>query len=204
MARGLRLTNPGVAWLALTALLGAGALVGWWVPAVLWDWQPALAFSEPWRAVTAAFVHWSPDHLFTNLGAAAVVGAFGYTGRMPARAALAWALAWPPTHWGLLLQPALAHYGGLSGVLHTGVAVALVFLLSTGPGPRRTIAAMVTAGLIVKLVIEQPWGPPLRQSEGWDIALAPLAHATGSLAGAVLALLVLLVTRRAGPRQSAA
>jgi len=189
VAGRLRL-NGRQAWLAFSALLAAGSLPGWFVPAPLWDWQPALAFGEPWRLLTAAWVHWSPLHLGGNLVATALVAVFGVTARVPPRATLAWALAWPLTHIGLLLQPALLHYGGLSGVLHAGVAVVLVHLLRDTTGRPRLIGAMVTVGVLVKLVLEAPWGPPLRQMPGWDIAIAPLVHATGTLAGALVALLL--------------
>lgn len=191
--------NARSAWLALSGLLAAGALAGWSVPATAWDWQPGRAATEPWRAATAAFVHWSELHLAANLLATAVVAAFGVVARVPVRAAAAWALAWPLTHVLLLLQPALLHYGGLSGVLHAGVAVVLVELLCSGPGPRRTIAAMVSAGVAVKLVVEAPWGEPLRRDAGWDIALAPAAHAAGIAAGVACA----IVLRALLPRQSA-
>ena len=46
-------------------------------------------------------------------------------------AALAWALAWPLTHLALLAEPALLRYGGLSGVLRAGAAVAAVALGAT-------------------------------------------------------------------------
>ncbi len=166
----------------------AGSVTAWFMQAALWDWQPGLAFSQPWRALTAAFVHWSPLHLGANLGATAVVAAFGYASRMPWPAAAAWAMAWPLTHAALWVEPALLHFGGLSGVLHAGVAVAVVDGLRNEQGARRGIAALVLAGLAVKLLLEAPWGPPLRQVSGWDIAVAPLAHATGALAGALLAL----------------
>jgi hypothetical protein len=37
--------------------------------------------------------------------------------------------------------------------------------------------------LLVKVVSESPWGAPLRQVPGWDIAVAPFAHASGLVAG---------------------
>jgi hypothetical protein len=49
---------------------------------------------------------------------------------------------------------------------------------------------LIGLGLIAKLVLEQPFGPALRSVAGWDIAIAPLAHATGALAGSLCALLV--------------
>jgi rhomboid family GlyGly-CTERM serine protease len=184
------LRGPGRAWPALAGTLAAASVLAWWMPAVLLDWQPALAAGEPWRAWTAAAVHWSPLHLGANLLGTALVAALGVVARLPARAALSWLLAWPLTHLALLLQPDLLHYGGLSGVLHAGVAVAATWLLLGATGARRGLAAALLAGLLLKIMLEAPWGPPLRQAAGWDIALAPLAHATGAAAGVVCALLL--------------
>jgi rhomboid family GlyGly-CTERM serine protease len=194
-------TAPGQAWLALAALLAAGSVLAWWAPAWVLDWQPRLAWSEPWRAFTAACVHWSPLHLGANLGATAAVAAFGWAAKLPPRAALAWGVAWPLTHVGLLLRPELAHYGGLSGMLHGGVAVVVLWLLVLERGRRRAIGALVAVGLVAKLWLEQPWGPALRQAADWDIALAPLSHATGAVAGLLcggLALVLGGATRRPG------
>lgn len=179
--------RSSVSWLTLAAVLGVGALVGWWLPAPWLDWQPARAFSQPWRWWTAAFVHWSALHLVANLGALAVIAALGMVARLPSRIAWAWLAAWPLTHGALLLQPTLAHYGGLSGVLHAGVAVAAVGLVLRGQGTARAIGAAIAAGLLAKVLLEAPWAGPLIQPHGWDIAVAPLAHATGALAGWVCA-----------------
>jgi hypothetical protein len=86
------------------------------------------------------------------------------------------------------LRPDLLHYGGLSGVLHAGVAVAAVALVLAGPGRRRAIAIALLLGLVLKLVFEAPWGPSLRHPDDWDIAVAPLAHSTGAICGGLLAL----------------
>ena len=196
MAGGLRLAEPGVAWAALAATLAAASLAAWWLPAALLDWQPTLATSEPWRWWTAAFVHWSPRHLGANLLGAGLVAALGWAARVPRSAALAWAIAWPLSHGALLVQPALAHYGGLSGVLHAGVAVAALHLLRTERGQRRLIGGAVLAGLALKLLLEAPWGPPLRYTDEWDIAVAPLAHATGVIAGVLAWLLLALFQPR--------
>ena len=202
MARGLRLTRtpasgawvlrPGLPWQALCALAGAGALLAWlagW--GVAWRWQPELAITQPWRALTAGWVHLSGLHLAANLAGTALVAALGQAAGCGRRAALAWALAWPLTHLALLAQPSLAFYGGLSGVLHAAVAVAAWQLLRTGRGaPRahRAIGAALLAGLLVKVLLESPWAGPLRQVPGWDIPIAPLAHAAGALAGWLCAL----------------
>jgi rhomboid family GlyGly-CTERM serine protease len=183
-------------WLALCAALGLGALLGWLAPALLLDWQPELAAGEPWRWWTAAFVHWSPGHLGSNLVGLLLVAALGHVAALPRRAAAAWLLAWPITHLGLLMQPALAHYGGLSGVLHAGAAVAGCWLLATARGRPRLLGAVLLTGLAIKILLEEPWGPPLVQRAGWEIALAPAAHATGALAGVACAALLLGMPRR--------
>jgi rhomboid family GlyGly-CTERM serine protease len=204
VARGLRLNDPGVAWAVVVGVLAGPALLAWWLPAAALDWQPARAFDQPWRWWTAAWVHWSVQHLLANLAAAGVVAGFGVAGRLPAGAALAWAAAWPLTHGLLLLQPALAHYGGLSGVLHAGVAVAVVHMVARGDRRQRWVGACVGAGLLVKLALEAPWGEPLRRSAEWDIAVAPIGHATGALAGLACVLLMLALRgRRGAPRPAA-
>jgi hypothetical protein len=45
--------------------------------------------------------------------------------------------------------------------------------------------------MLVKLASEEPWGPPLRLGTGFDIATAPIAHATGAAAGLLCAALCL-------------
>ena len=197
------MTRPGVAWVGVAALLGACAVLGWPLPRASLDWQPALAFSQPWRAFSAVGVHYSPIHLLGNLAGAALAGLFGVVARVPTRLAWAWLAAWPLTQLGLLARPELAHYGGLSGVLHAGVAAVVASLLVTGRRAQRWIGAAVLLGLGAKLLSEAPWGAALRHPAGWDIAVAPLAHATGTLAGALCAAFALLWRRdRSDPLES--
>lgn len=194
MAGGLRLTAwlrtlpAWVHWAGLCAAAALGALAAPAIDPARLNWQPALAAAEPWRAVTAAWVHLSPLHLAANLAGTAVVAALGLAAGCRRRAAVAWALAWPLTQLGLLAQPALAAYAGLSGVLHAAVAVAAWQLLRGGAGQRRAIGAALATGLLAKLLLEAPWQGPLRQVPGWDIAIAPAAHASGALAGWLCAL----------------
>lgn len=171
--------------LGLAAVLAHGA-----VPTSI-DWQPDRAAAEPWRALTAVAVHYSRLHLAANLAGTLLVGALGWAVPVSWRATVAWAAAWPLTQLGLLAQPALTHYGGLSGVLHAGVAVVGVELLAYERGPRRVIGAALLAGLAVKVTLEAPWQGPLRHPPGWDIAVAPFAHLTGFVAGIGCALLLL-------------
>jgi rhomboid family GlyGly-CTERM serine protease len=188
------------AWVGLAALLAAGACLSSAAATGSIDWQPALAWREPWRAWTAAFLHFSALHLGANLAGVALVAAFGFVARVPRAGVVAWAVAWPLTQLGLLARPDLLHYGGLSGVLHAGVAIGAVFLIVEGRGRRRLVGVATAALLAAKVVGESPWGEALRHPPGWDMALAPAAHASGLLAGLATAAAAALVRR--GSRRS--
>jgi rhomboid family GlyGly-CTERM serine protease len=177
------LAKTSRAWIALSATLALAALAGWFVPREWLDWQPRLAATQPWRLWTAAWVHWSAMHLLANLAGCAVVATFGAAARMQRHSVYAWLAAWPLTHAALAAQPRLLHYGGLSGVLHAGVAVVAWQLVAHDRGPRRAIGGAVLAGLALKLALEQPWLGPTRLVAGWDMAIAPLAHLSGTLSG---------------------
>jgi rhomboid family GlyGly-CTERM serine protease len=192
-------TRGSLAWTGVAALLGLAAVLGWPVAHASLDWQPRLAITEPWRAWTAVAVHYSALHLGANLAGALLVGALGVVAAVPSRIAGAWLAAWPLTQLGLLARPELAHYGGLSGVLHSGVAVVAVYLLAAGPRARRIIGAALLAGLCLKVLSEAPWGPALTHPPGWDIAVAPLGHAAGALAGLLCALIAVTLPRARPP-----
>ncbi len=176
-----------IAWGSVAAALAIAATLGRFVPAGAIDWQPALAGQQPWRAWSAAGVHYSRLHLVANAAGLVGVALLGTVGRLPPRSALAWGLAWPLTHVGLLLQPELTHAGGLSGVLHAGVAAAALHLVGARAGRERLIGAALLAGLFTKVLAEAPWGVPLRYPAGWDIAVAPAIHASGLASGIVCA-----------------
>jgi rhomboid family GlyGly-CTERM serine protease len=185
--------SGSAAWCAVGALLllpslffGTDAAAG----AAL-AWRPALWMDEPWRLWSAAWIHLSTLHLIANLAGGVLVVALGAAARVDARSALAWTLAWPLTHLGLLLMPELQRYGGLSGVLHGGVAVVAVALLRRANRAERRVGFAIAAVLAFKLLSEAPWRGPLAYPAGWDIPVAPLAHGTGALAGAVLAWVLL-------------
>lgn len=173
------------------AALGIGAVLSRWFDATLLDWQPQRAWAQPWRWWTAALVHFTPMHLGLNLLATALVAAYGWAARVPSAVALAWIGSWPFTHLALLARPELAHYGGLSGILHAGAAATTLWLIVRGDGAQRVVGWLMLIGQGAKLLLEQPWGATLHAPGEVDVAVAPLAHASGSLAGALLTLLVL-------------
>jgi rhomboid family GlyGly-CTERM serine protease len=207
VARGISLTRAhdpngrierGDGWAfcfaALLVALIAVALRG--TAALALDWEPAEAASQPWRWWTAAFVHLSDLHLIANLAGTALVGALGFVARVPARTAVAWLMvAWPLTQLGLLFVHGLDHYGGLSGVLHAGVALVAVHVVFEGWRAQRLVGIAVLAGLAVKVVMEAPWAGPLQYRSGWDIAIAPAAHASGLIAGVATGLLLQWATQ---------
>lgn len=219
--------RPGVAWLAVAALLAGGALIVGALSYVialdaalgatpaaagglarrldgLLDWQPALAASEPWRWWTAAWVHGSRAHLLQNLAGLLLLAWLGVVARVPAPLALAWLLAWPLTQGGWLLGPALAHFFGLSGVLHAGVAIVGLHLLRSPRTGERLGGLLLLAGLAAKLLHEQPFGPLLRAAPDLGIAVAPWSHFSGSVAGLLAAAPVGWVVRMTSKRPARA
>ena len=168
-----------------------GSVLVWGADRSQLDWQPQRAWPEAWRWWSAALVHFTPMHLGLNLLATALVAAYGWAARVPSVVALAWVASWPFTHLALLAKPELVHYGGLSGILHAGVAATSLWLVMRGDGAQRTIGWLMLVGQVVKLLVEEPWGVAIQAPSELDVAVAPLAHASGSIAGALLTLLAL-------------
>lgn len=168
----------------LCAALAALSLLAWPLPREALDWQPALFSAQPWRALTAAWVHWTPIHLGANLAGCAVLALLGWRAGLGRREALAALIALPLTQFGLLLRPELQHYAGLSGVLHALAAIAALTLF-TRRSRDHFIGAALVVGLAVKLWLEQPLGPVLRDTPGFDFPVAPFAHLSGAIAGAL-------------------
>lgn len=183
-------------WLGACAVLALSSLLAWGGDRTLLEWQPARAWSEPWRWCSAAAVHYSAMHLLLNLLATALVAAYGWAARVGVVVSLAWIGSWPLTHLALLAQPQLLHYGGLSGLLHGGAAAVTLWLIVRGNGGERAVGWLMLIGQGVKLLLEQPWGAALHPPQELDVAVAPLAHASGSLAGALLTWLALRLTAR--------
>jgi rhomboid family GlyGly-CTERM serine protease len=188
---GAALRRPGAAWLAVALSLLIGSVL-----CLLLDagggleWRPSLLLQQPWRWWSAAFVHYSTLHWVGNFTGLALTAAFGWVSRVPLRAAVAWFIAWPLTHLAFLwMAPGLLHYGGLSGVVHAGVAIVIIHMLITGTRGQRAVVATVGVGLLIKIATETPWRAPVQHLEGWDIGIAPIAHVTGALAGALCVLL---------------
>ncbi|MFH7041993.1 rhombosortase [Paucibacter sp. JuS9] len=172
-----------IAWPLLAALMGLAALALF-----------PLSLAPPVASPLATLVHLNERHLLANLAGCAVLAWLGWRAQMDRSNAFAWLLAWPLGQVALLAGPAMSSFGGLSGWLHAGCAIVVVELLQRR-GRERLIGAALLAGLLAKLLLEQPWGalPPV--DPAWGFAPAPFAHLAGSVTGAALA----LVTRYCRP-----
>ena len=204
----LKLAPWPAAFLALAALsallYGHDALrhpAAAWAPGL--EWRADHLGREPWRLLTAALVHHDLRHLGANVAGCAAVALFGWAGRLPWRATLAVALAWPLTHAALLWAPGLARYGGLSGLLHAAVAVAALHLLLHERGRARLIGALVWGGLVAKVLAEAPWQGAVQTQPGWDFPIAVGAHAAGLVCGTVVMMGLAGLAGRAKARQRA-
>lgn len=173
-----------LALLALSLAMTVAWLSG--IDASRWNWQAGLWRSEPWRLWTCTLVAGSALHLIGNVAGALLLATLGWQARLGARALLALALAWPLGHALLALRPDLPAYFGASGLLHGAAALVGLGLLR-GEARERRVGALFLAGLAIKLLAEQPWGPALRLDPLWGgMATVPLAHALGSLAALAL------------------
>ena len=162
------------------------------------DWQPEVWRAQPWRLWTAAWVHWSGMHVLFNLMGCAALLAWGHAADVKLRHTLAWLLAWPLVQLALAATTSVPHYGGLSGVLHAGVAIGCWALVRQTDTPRRWVGAWVLLGLCLKVALEQPlvrhvlgWGDdpvPLIGAPGWYVESG--AHLAGLVAGLACAALV--------------
>lgn len=175
----------------------------------LWDWldwQPVLWQDQIWRLWSAALVHWSGAHLALNVVGCAGLLVWGKAAGLGLRQGVAWLGAWPLTQLLLWTAPGLPHYGGLSGVLHAGVAIGAWTLVRAPLRARRWVGAWVLAGLLVKLMTEVapmaqwlwPHAAPVPLPGAPGYGVAAYAHLCGVLAGLACAWLLDLASACVG------
>lgn len=205
MTHGERFALAGaVGLLLLQALANFSAPVG----AAL-EYQRAALAAQPWRLVTAHFVHINAVHVVIN-AAAWVVVAWLYAKELSARRqAIAVAVASVAITGGLAaFYPAVAWYRGFSGVLHAlffaGAAAWLGAVL--GDRAHRSLArlalpAALFAGGWVKVIGEQSFDGATPYAAWLGAATVPQAHLIGALCGALLGV---AFAARPVPRSNAA
>lgn len=181
-------------WLGVGLALGLPALAGL-LPTHsapdTWALHPSSGLHQsPLNYWTCAWLHANTRHLLANLAGLALVMLLGWTWRLAPRSALAWALAWPLTHLALLLDPRLDTYYGLSGVLHAGVGVIAVGLITQAipaQAGRKTQGWLLLVGLLAKCALENPRLNATLARPDLDMTVAPLSHAVGAVVGLALA-----------------
>jgi rhomboid family GlyGly-CTERM serine protease len=177
----------------LTAAIAGVAVLAFLIPvvgeALIYD-RGAILRGQLWRLWTCHAVHFSASHLAWNL--AVLLAAGGWLERLVRRQVLGFYLVAPAIVAGtlFLFDPALARYGGLSG-LAAGLVVGLALHRCSVPGEPRAVWWAVLAVVALKIGVEWRTGAPLL-SDG--IRVVPLAH----VAGIAAALVFLRMTTQCG------
>jgi rhomboid family GlyGly-CTERM serine protease len=185
-----------LSWVVTSCLLGFLALALHPTSPLQWALN---AGPEPWRLVSASLAHWNAAHLLGNLVGLGLVTLLGWRADLRLVHTGAWLSCGPLLNLGLLgIHPQLPPYAGMSGLLHAGVALAVVVLLGRR-GAERRIALGIGLGLLAKLLAESPWGPLLRPDDWWGGASLPQAHALGAAVGLGLGVLCAASSPQAKP-----
>lgn len=154
--------------------------------------RSAISAGQVWRFITGHLVHASFAHLLLNLAGLGVVAAL-FPGEFSRRewtlVGLTSALAISAGLW--WLRPQVTWYVGLSGVLHGILAAGALSWWRSQP---RTLAALLSAVLLLKLAWEQ-WQGAL----GWSGELPVIvdAHLFGAVGGLAAGIAALLLRRTA-------
>lgn len=182
---GLRQPWSTLPWFTLL-LAGAAVLiylVAGPAPAGLLFDRAALANGEVWRLLTGHLVHSDPAHLAWNLAALVPLGALlelraGCRGwRYPGLLAIG---AFVVDAWLWWLEPDLALYCGLSGLLNSFFAALAISLWRETRHPAFLLAL---AGGLAKIAVEAANGAALLPTTTWSSV--PGAHVAGMAAGLI-------------------
>jgi hypothetical protein len=196
-----RPTGP-LAWTGVALALGLpamlGLLPGHWPPDS-WALHPSAGLQQnPLNLWTCAWLHANTRHLVANLGGLALILSLGWILKLPPRTALAWLLAWPITHLALLLDPRLATYYGLSGVLHAGLSIIATSLIAQAHPDRASkwttaYGWALLLGMLAKCWLENPHWQALLPRPGLGMNAAPMSHWAGTLVGIGITLILSLL-----------
>ena len=183
-------------WLVVLAILAAELLP---VGDAL-EYRRALAFTQPWRLLTAHYVHLGFLHAALN-GVALILLGHLFADRLRPRDVFA-ILAIAPVALSLafwLLLPELHWYRGLSGALHSLYFAGCVAWIGQAAGRARWLPIAALAAGTVKVLVEQPWDASFPVHEVLRVAVVPQAHLIGAIVGTTAGLL--LRSRREQPQR---
>jgi rhomboid family GlyGly-CTERM serine protease len=165
-----------------TLALVASALLAWAWPglaAVLIYDRAAIGAGQFWRLASGHLVHFSTAHLVANLAVLLVVGA-ALESRDRRTTAILYGVAMPfigAVLW--LAEPALAVFGGASGVVFAVLAAFALDALAR-PGRQKVLGAVLLAGLCLKLAAESGFGWSTGVlAPGAEFVAVPASHAAG-------------------------
>jgi rhomboid family GlyGly-CTERM serine protease len=148
------------------------------------EYRRAVAYTEPWRLLTAHFVHLSLLHAVLNGVALLLLGRL-FSERLkpgefwaillgaPVAISLAFWLVLPELHW----------YRGLSDVLHSIYFAGCVVWISTTAGRARWLPVAALLVGLAKVLIEQPWDSSFPVHPMLRVAVVPQAHLIGAIVG---------------------
>ncbi len=174
-----------IEWLPVAVVATAAMLLAALGPAataLLRFERESIAHGELWRLLTGHFVHLGWTHLLLNLLGLGLVWSLvgrGLTSRRWYGALVLCALGVSAGLW--FLDPGVAWYVGLSGVLHGLLVCGSLGLLAENPGA----ALLYLLAVGVKLLVEQPGISGLLEIDIGGPTIAS-AHSYGALTGLLL------------------
>ena len=148
------------------------------------EYRRHLVWREPWRLLSAHFVHLSLVHAMLNAVALLLLERL-FSGRLR-RGELWLLLAATPLFISVCLWvvlPDLSWYRGLSGVLHAIYFAGCTVWLRRNRNGSRWLPGMALAAGALKVLLEQPWGADFPYREWLGAAVVPQAHLAGALTG---------------------
>jgi rhomboid family GlyGly-CTERM serine protease len=190
---GSRLAPPlyvAVVGAALMLLLQAAPSL----PAAL-EYRRELLAGEPWRLLSAHFVHVNQAHALANAAAWLLLAPFFAPVLGARRQLLVVALGGVLVAAGLAaFYPAIVWYRGASGALHAlffaGAAAAFVAATRARHWRDAALPALLLAAAALKVALELPQGASTPYAGWLATTTVPQAHLLGALAGAALGVLL--------------
>jgi rhomboid family GlyGly-CTERM serine protease len=150
----------------------------------LQEYRRPLLGAEPWRILSAHFVHLSLIHALLNGVALLLLGRL-FEERM--RIAELWlVLCTAPILISLVFwiaMPELVWYRGLSGVLHALYFTGFILWLSEASRHARWLPLAALAAGTLKVLLEQPWDASFPFQEWLGAPVVPQSHLIGALIG---------------------
>jgi rhomboid family GlyGly-CTERM serine protease len=157
--------------------------------------RAAVESGQAWRLLTAHLVHLGWGHLWPNLLALLLIGGLLEEFLKPLEWLVASVVTAVAISLGLyVLDPGTQWYVGLSGVLHGLVACGAATMLAAR---QIRLGGALAAGLALKLVWEQAYGPVPLTAASVGGAVVVAAHLYGAVAGALAGLVFGIVRGRA-------